>query len=140
MIKKMSEYDSSKQYSKFLFYSSFSMGLSMIISYILNDLYVTLYFLFLFLSSINHWRKPEYGIRRNIDLFMVYFGASIVILQCCLLKSEFNRFMVVSILFNCIIFFILEYILVYFNSNKWVILHMSIHLYSILMVLFILIN
>jgi hypothetical protein len=132
------EYLNEKQYSKFLFYSSFSMGLAMIISYIMNDLYVSLYFLFLFLSSINHWRRPEYGIRRNIDLLIVYIGCAFTILRVCVLKNEFNRYIVLSMLFCIVIFYFLEYILVYFNSNKWVLLHMTIHLYSSLLILFIL--
>jgi hypothetical protein len=132
------EYLNEKQYSKFLFYSSFSMGLAMIISYIMNDLYVSLYFLFLFLSSINHWRRPEYGIRRNIDLLIVYIGCAFTILRVCVLKNEFNRYIVLSMLFCIVIFYFFEYILVYFNSNKWVLLHMTIHLYSSLLILFVL--
>jgi hypothetical protein len=132
------EYLNEKQYSKFLFYSSFSMGLAMIISYIMNDLYVSLYFLFLFLSSINHWRRPEYGIRRNIDLLIVYIGCAFTILRVCVLKNEFNRYIVLSMLFCIVIFYFFEYILIYFNSNKWVLLHMTIHLYSSLLILFVL--
>jgi hypothetical protein len=104
----------------------------------MNDLYISLYFLFLFLSSINHWRRPEYGMRRNIDLFIVYLGCAFTILKVCVLKNEFNRYIVLSMLFCMIIFYFLEYLLVYFNSNKWVLLHMTIHLYGSLLVLFIL--
>lgn len=136
----MLKYENSQNYSKFLFYSSFSMCLGFIISYIMNDLYVSLYFLFLFLSSINHWRKPEYGIRRNLDLFIVYCGVACLIFQCSLLKSEFSRFIILSILFNCMVFYFIEYILVYFNSNKWVILHMCIHIYTLLVLAFLLID
>ena len=132
------EINNTKKYSKFLFYSSFSMVLAMIISYIMNDLYISLYFLFLFLSSINHWRRPEYGMRRNIDLFIVYLGCAFTILKVCVLKNEFNRYIVLSMLFCMIIFYFLEYLLVYFNSNKWVLLHMTIHLYSSLLILFVL--
>ena len=132
------EINNTKKYSIFLFYSSFSMGLAMIISYIMNDLYVSLYFLFLFLSSINHWRRPEYGIRRNIDLLIVYIGCAFTILRVCVLKNEFNRYIVLSMLFCIVIFYFFEYILIYFNSNKWVLLHMTIHLYSSLLILFVL--
>jgi hypothetical protein len=132
------EINNTKKYSIFLFYSSFSMGLAMIISYIMNDLYISLYFLFLFLSSINHWRRYEYGLRRNIDLLIVNMGGAFTILKVCLLKNEINRYIVLSILFCMLIFYILEYVLVYFNSNKWVLLHMTIHLYTCLLVLFVL--
>jgi hypothetical protein len=127
-------------YSKFLFYSSFSMLLSAIISIIVNDLYVTIYFFLLFLTSINYWRRPEYGLRRNIDLFVVKCGIIIVFYQFCLLKNEFCRFVFLSLSFCSTIFFIIEHILVYFNSLKWIIFHMTIHLYMSLSALFVIFN
>jgi hypothetical protein len=119
-----------RNYCKFLCYSSISFLLAFIIAYIMDDKYITMYLLFLFLSSINHWRRPEYGIKRNIDLFIVYFGFFAAMLKVCLLKSEFNRWLVLSILICCIVFYIIEFIMVYFNSNLWIILHMTIHMYA----------
>ena len=127
-------------YSKFLFYSSFSMLISAIIATIVNDIYVTIYFLLLFLTSINYWRRPEYGLRRNIDLFVVKCGVIIVFYQLCLLKNEFCRFIFLSMAFCSIMFFVIEHILVYYNSLQWVIFHMAIHLYMSLTVLFIIFN
>ena len=127
-----------KNYGRFLCYSSFCMLCSCLLSYYMNDSYYSIYFLLLFLSSINHWRKPEYGIRRNIDLFVVYGGIVYTLLRLCLLKNEFNRYMLLSFLFCIIIFYSIEFICVYMNSNKWVIFHMSIHLYAALMILFVL--
>jgi hypothetical protein len=127
-----------KEYGKFLFYSSFCMLFSVWLSFFMNDSYYTIYFVLLFLSSLNHWRKPEYGLRRNIDLFIVYSGIVYTILRLCLLKDEFNRYIVLSMIFCCFIFYVIEFILVHFNSNKWVILHMTIHLYSALMIIFVL--
>ena len=126
-----------RNYCKFLCYSSMSIFLACIIAYIMDDKYITLYLLFLFISSINHWRRPEYGMKRNIDLFLVYFGIFSGIIKVCLLKSEFNRYMVLSILLCCIIFYIFEYICVYFNSNLWIILHMTIHMYAAFCVIYI---
>jgi hypothetical protein len=127
-------------YSKFLFLSSFSMLISAIIAIIVNDLCVTLYFLILFLTSINYWRRPEYGFRRNIDMFVVKCGIIIVFYQVCLLKNEFCRFVFLSMSFCSTIFYIIEHILVYFNSLKWIIFHMTIHLYMSLSALFIIFN
>ena len=127
-------------YSKFLFLSSFSMLISAIIAIIVNDIFVTSYFLLIFLTSINYWRRPEYGFRRDIDLFVVRCGIFIGFYQVSLLKSELCRFMCLSIGFCSIVFYMIEHILVYFNSLKWIIIHMTIHLYMILGVLFIVFN
>jgi hypothetical protein len=127
-------------YSKFLFLSSFSMLLSAIIAIIVNDTFVTLYFLILFLTSINYWRRPEYGLRRNIDLFVVRCGMIIVFYQVCLLKNEFCRFIFLSMAFCSTMFFVVENILSYLNMIQWVIFHMTIHLYMSLSVLFIVFN
>jgi len=130
----------SYNYSKFLFYSSFSMIISAFIAIIMNDLYVTIYFILLFLTSINYWRRPEYGLRRNIDLFIVYIGVFIVSIQWILLKNEFNRYLFISLHFCCLIFYLLEFILVYFKSVKWIIFHMMIHIYGSLSALLIIFN
>jgi hypothetical protein len=127
-----------KEYGIFLFYSSFCMLFSIWLSYYMNDYYFTFYFILLFLSSINHWRKPEYGLRRNIDLFIVYSGVVYTLLRVCLLSCEFNRVVILSMLFSCLVFYIIEFICVYYNSNKWVIYHMTLHLYGALMIIFIL--
>ena len=127
-----------KEYGKFLFYSSFCMLFSIFLSYFMGESYYTIYFILLFLSSINHWRKPEYGLRRNIDLFIVYAGVVYTLLRASLLSCEFNRVVILSMLFSCLVFYSVEFICVYKNSNKWVIFHMTLHLYGALMVIFIL--
>ena len=108
----------SYNYSKFLFFSSFSMLISTLIATYMNDKYITIYFLLLFLSSINYWRKPEYGLRRNIDLLVVKIGILILLSQICLLKNEFCRYFYSSLAFCSLIFYIIEHILVYMNNVK----------------------
>lgn len=130
----------SYNYSKFLFYSSFSMLISTLIAIYMNDTYITVYFLLLFLSSINYWRKPEYGLRRNIDLLIVKIGVLIVLSQICLLKNEFCRYIYTCLAFCSLIFYIIEHILVYMLNVKWIIFHMAIHLYMSLSALFIIFN
>ena len=39
-----------------------------------KDILLTLYYLSVFITSINYWRKPEEGIRKTIDLLCVYIG------------------------------------------------------------------
>ena len=128
------------KYSKFLFYSSFSMLISAIIAIIINDLYVTIYFFILFLTSINYWRRPEYGLRRNIDLFVVNCGVIIVFWQLCLLKDEFCRFVFFGMSACSVVFYIIENILQHYNSLQWIIFHMAIHLYVSLSALFVIFN
>jgi hypothetical protein len=127
-------------YSKFLFYSSFSMLISAIIAIIINDLYVTVYFLLLFLTSINYWRRPEYGLRRNIDLFVVNCGIIIVFWQVCLLKDEFCQYMFLVLCACTVVFYIIEHILQHYNNLQWIIFHMAIHLYASLSALFVIFN
>lgn len=128
------------QYSKFLFYSSFSMLICAIISIILNDVYITTYLFVLFLTSINHWRRPEYGLRRNIDMFVVKCGVILFFYQVCLLKNEFCRYVSVCMILCSLFFYIFENILEYFHNLQWIIFHMTIHLYMSLCILFIIFN
>jgi len=121
----------SYDYSKFLFFSSFSIGISAVIAYIMNDLYISVYLLLLFLTSINHWRKPEYGLRRNIDLTVVSFGGLYALLNIFLLKDEFYRVGLLIILFCAFVFYILEHIMSYFDSPKWIVIHMALHIYFV---------
>jgi hypothetical protein len=130
----------SYNYSKFLFFSSFSMLISTLIAIYMNDIYITIYFFLLFLSSINYWRKPEYGFRRNIDLLIVKIGIISLLSQICLLKNEFCRHIYISLAFCAAIFYIIEHILVYFINVKWIIFHMSIHIYISLAALLIIFN
>ena len=58
-------------YKKYLLCSSFFMLFASIISFIKNDIYKFIYYIILFLTSINFWREPINGIRRNIDISVV---------------------------------------------------------------------
>ena len=130
----------SYNYSKFLFYSSFSMLISALIAIYMNDIYITIYFFLLFLSSINYWRKPEYGFRRNIDLLVVNMGIFGLLYQICLLKNEFCRHVYMSLALCSIIYYIIEHIFSYFKNPKWIIFHMTIHIYVSAAALFIIFN
>jgi len=119
----------SYSYSKFLLYSSFAIGISSAIAYYMNDLYVTVYLFFLFLTSINYWRKADYGLRRNIDLLAVFMCSYYTILNMFLLKNECHRVCLFFIFFCMNIFFLVENILYYFNKPQWIIFHMAMHMY-----------
>lgn len=118
------------QYSTFLFYSSFSMGISAFIAHIMNDLYITVYLILLFLTSINLWRQPEYGIRRNIDVTMVSIGWGYSLLKLFLLNEEFNQAIILSLGICIIFFYAFEHLLYYVDSPKWIVFHMALHMYA----------
>jgi hypothetical protein len=125
------------KYSKYLFYSSFLMLLSFIFALYFNEGYVSIYFFLLFLTSINFWRKPEYGLRRNLDKMLVYFGVIYTLFYIYLLSGSFYKIMFLNMFICVLVFHITEYILCYFNSTKWIIFHMTMHLYVSSMVLFV---
>ena len=126
------------KYKKYLFISSFCMLIASIISYIKQDVYKLVYYTILFLTSINFWRDPIYGIRRNMDLCIVYLGVLFTLTQLYSLKNDFYMYCILSMCLCCLVFFIMEFICVKCLSNKWVIFHMTLHLYASLLVIFIL--
>lgn len=127
-------------HKKYLLCSSLFILLSSIICLIKKDFYKCAYYILLFLSTINYWINPIEGIRRNIDLTIVFLGPLFTISQFFLLKNELYIYISSCMILCCIFFFICEFIFIYFNSNKWVICHMCIHLYSSLLVIFILVD
>ena len=128
------------EYSKFMFYTSFLFGISFLLAIYLSNIYASIYWFLLCVSSTNHWRNPDYDFKRNIDLFIVFIGLFNTIYYTRTLKTEFYKIMFIY-LFICIIFLkILTYIYCYFNSTKWIIFHMTMHLYVFIMSLFMFVN
>jgi hypothetical protein len=114
-------------YTQYLYYTSYLIGLSSTISYYHED-YATFIIMFiLFLTSINFWYHPSYGIGRDVDLFLskfivVYFyGSSIMYYK------EYNRDVFITIVYQVAFIYFIENILIYFQNPQWVILHMMIH-------------
>ncbi len=137
-IREGCQYPLHYKYSKYLFLSSFLMGLTALIAIYFDEGIVSIYYFLLFLTSINFWRKPEYGLRHNIDKLLVYAGVIYTFIYIyILLNKEFYRIMFIN-LFLCVLFFnIIEHILCYFDSTKWIVFHMAIHLYVSTMGLFL---
>ena len=89
---KKKEYLVEKNHGIILLISSFSFGLNSLYGYY-NYLHNNMEFneiLFtntiLFLTSINYWRNPKYGLRRNIDIIIAvfnFFYNHTVISHCC---------------------------------------------------------
>ena len=48
------------EYSKFMFYTSFLFGISFLLAIYLSNIYASIYWFLLCVSSTNHWRNPDY--------------------------------------------------------------------------------
>lgn len=127
-----------KKYSKYLFYSSFSLGASCLASIYFCDYQNAFTMCLLFLTSIQYWHSPDIGFRRNLDMFMckvimIYYYA--IILYA---REEFYFTLYLYSVFNGAILYLGEQILVYFHSPKWIVLHMAMHVQFAMMIPFIL--
>ena len=126
------------KYSKYLFYSSFTMSLTSLIALYFDEGVTSFYYFVLFLTSINFWRKPEYGIRHRMDKTMVYVGLGYTFFVIyMLLNKEFYRIVFINMFLCVLIFDIISHTLCMVHSTKWIVFHMAIHIYASLMGLFI---
>ena len=126
------------KYSKYLFYSSFTMSLTSLIALYFDEGITSFYYFILFLTSINFWRKPEYGIRHKMDKTIVYIGLGYTFFVIyMLLNKEFYRIVFINMFLCVLIFDIISRTLCMVNSTKWIIFHMAIHIYASIMGLFI---
>jgi hypothetical protein len=127
------------KYSKYLVYSSCLMSLTALVALYYDEDITSIYYFLIFLTSINFWRKPEYGLRHKIDKCIVYALSTYLLYNVyLLLNKEFYREMLINLGICIIIFFALEHVLCYFKSTKWIILHMTLHIYVTIAGLFIL--
>jgi len=117
------------EYTIYLYYTSYLLGLSSLVSYYYND-YLTFFCMFaVFLTSINYWKNPRYGIARNIDLFLVRFIAAYFYVSTFIYCDEYNHTVYNGCLYNTLFLFFMEHIYVYFNNKQWVVIHMTLHMY-----------
>jgi hypothetical protein len=127
------------KYSKYLFCSSFLMSGTALVTLYYDDGVTSLYYFLLFLTSINFWRRPEHGFRRQLDQVLVYSVCLYVFYNVFLvLKTEFQRVTFISLFLSVLLFDVAEIVLCYFNSTKWIIFHMAIHLYVSIMGFYVL--
>ena len=128
----------SYKYSKYLFASSFTIGASSIVSAYYKD-YVTFLFMFmLFLTSINYWYKPDYGLRRDVDMFLCKLINLYFYLTTLSLYDEYCNVVFVYGFYNALFLYFMEHLYCYFNNKKWIIFHMAIHLQVSFLVPFVL--
>jgi hypothetical protein len=124
------EFPLNQNYSKFLFYSSFMIGISACIAFYMQDTILMIFLFLLFLTSINYWRKPEYGLRRQIDMTLCGICTFYFVTVAFLFLPEFNRVMYVNTAICVGVFYIFEYVLSYKRSVKWIVFHMAMHIYT----------
>jgi hypothetical protein len=117
-------------YSKYLYYTSFLIGASSLVSLYYGD-YVTFLFMFiLFLSSIKFWRKPDYGFIRNLDMFICKCVTFYFFLNSCLYQDEICRGITIISLLDGIFLYVGELICHQtIKSKKWIIFHMALHIH-----------
>lgn len=118
------------EYSKYLLYSSYFIGLSSILCLYYNDYLSFLLMFALFLSSINYWSNTVDGIGRKLDLFLCGCFGLYFYLDTPLTKYEFSREIYKYGLYNVIFLFIVEHLLYMYKNPQWIILHMCVHFYS----------
>jgi hypothetical protein len=123
------EFPLNPNYSRFLFYSSFIIGISSCIAFYTQDTILTIFLFLLFLTSINYWRKPEYRLRRQIDMFLCGLSTFYFVTIAFLFLPEFNRVMYVNTAICVGTFYILEHILATMRNVKWIVFHMAMHIY-----------
>lgn len=117
-----------KKYSKLIYYNSFNLLITSMFGFYKNYYINALTILSVFITSINYWKHPIKGLRRNIDIMIV-----------CL-SILYNSYYVYDCLYshyyiNIIILGIMIYIFsVILHTKKYfwlsTLLHCKVHLLS----------
>lgn len=116
-------------YSKYLYYSSFLIGMSSFVSFYYQD-YISFFFIFLlFLSSIHFWSRPDYGIERDIDMFLCKSIAIYFYMNTLCYYDEYCRTFILNYFICVFLFYMIELVLYSLKNKKWIIFHMAIHFY-----------
>lgn len=120
-----------KDYTRYLFYTSFLFLFTSVFSYYYNSFYSSMIVFLLFLTSVFHWNNPDNVIFKTIDLFMVKIITLFYFINS-FYKNEFDREFLSSLGLSIIIFYFIEYVLDFYKNIQWVIFHMAIHIYGAL--------
>ena len=125
-------------YSRPLFYSSFTFAPSSMVSFYFQD-YTNGFMMFLlFLTSIQFWYRPDYGIRRNIDMTLCKVLGFYYYLTILYDRDEYYSMVFLFGLTQICFLYIGEMILVAMYNPKWIVLHMAMHFQMALFLPFIL--
>ena len=116
-------------YSRYLYYTSFSIGASSFVSLYYQD-YLTFLFMFvLFISSIHFWKSPDYGFIRNMDMFLCKVIAVYFFFNSFYSCVEFNRVIGINSMICILLFYFIELILYACRNRQWIVFHMALHIY-----------
>lgn len=126
------------EYTRYLYYTSYLVGISSMVSFYHRDYTTFVYMFILFLTSINYWNNPAPGWRRDIDKFVckiinVYFYETTLFFQ-----NEFRHQVFVNTLWHVLFLYFLEWIYFYYQNPSWIIIHMMLHFYLSFSVPFVL--
>jgi hypothetical protein len=113
-----------------LFYSSFLFLIASVVSYSFHDVLSSLFFLALFMTSINHWRYPCYGMNRLLDIACCVL---IILYMYLVFLLNYGPFHIIffEVMFMTIgVVFLLEWILYLAQHPFWIVLHLIIHTYA----------
>ena len=126
----MSSYDVLPfKYSRWLMLSSVSLLIPSIVALQKNRYDSGLVYSVVYMSAINYWRKPIYGIRRDIDILVVRFNFIYATVNCI------HKYGMSTYYWNIPISIIMMYHLGFFLHDKtpyWIMAHCSVHLLSAL--------
>jgi hypothetical protein len=117
-----------KKYSKLIFYNSFNLLIISMIGLYNNYYLNTLSIFSVFLTSINYWRYPIKGFRRNIDIMMV--GLSIAYNSYYVYDCAYGHYYISMIILGIMIYIFsgLLYTKKYLGLST--LLHCKVHLLS----------
>ena len=105
--------------------SSCFMGITSLMLYQIEDDFCFLMGV-LCMTSLNHWRDyVDRGIRQTVYIAWLYLCILYVVYYMICYGSDFQQYLAMSVLL-CIILFYKAY---YLFPNKWILFHMSTHLY-----------
>ena len=128
----------SQQYSKYLFYSSFAMfGSSMFFLYF-HDYTNSFMTFILFLTSIQFWYRPDYGLRRNIDMLLCKILSFYYYWIILCGRGDMYITIYVYAFTHLLFLYLGEMVLVAMYNPMWIVLHMAMHIQMSFMIPFIL--
>ena len=125
-------------YSKYLFYSSFFIGGSSAVSLYFQDVTVFIIMFTLFISSINFWYKPDYGLERDIDMILCKLICVYFFLYTLSVHDIDAFFIYMAVLTNIIFLYGMELLLYSYKNKKWIVFHIIMHFYLAFMLPFVL--
>lgn len=93
-----------KDQSDLLFWTSFLILFTAIYAFIKRKYDISAFCFLVFITSLNHWRDPQFGFRRNLDVAAVCLGFMYIFLRAILINVRslvfWTCYLVVVLLFG----------------------------------------